>query len=179
MKIAFCCLFLLTLSTAAYCGRISKIELNDGSIIEAEIVSLDKGVYTLNSASLGRFKIDMSKIRRIGFDATPIPVAENPPVENPNALKTNASTLPSYRAIKSEINRLKTELANDPNTMQTVAGLVLDPQFQEILKDPQISAAIKSQDIKALMENEKFLSILNNQKFREIEKELKEKGLEP
>lgn len=168
-KSALCCVLLLGLSTIAYCGQMSKIELNDGSVIEGEVISFDKGIYTVNTPSLGEVKIEVSKIRRIGIENTTPLAAINTPPE-----AANASTLPSSDAIKSEMNRISSKITNNPDIMQTMASLLLDPQFQEILKDPEIADAVKSQNIKALMENEKFLSILNNQKLREIQNKLKD-----
>jgi len=37
------------------CGQLSEIELNDGSVVRGEVLSLDEAHCTLRSESLGRF----------------------------------------------------------------------------------------------------------------------------
>jgi len=148
---------------------MSKIELNDGSIVEGEITSLHKGIYTVKTGGLSEVKIDINRIRTITAEDTPS-------VESVNMSQqiANPSALPSNDAIKSEMDRIKPKITNNPDMMQTVAGLLLDPEFQRALKDPEIVDAVKSQNIKALMTNEKFLKLMNNQKLREIQNKLKD-----
>ncbi len=167
-KSILCCLFLLGLSAIGYCGQISRIELTDGSIIQGEIVSLDKGIYTVSTAGSSEVKVEMGKIRKIVTEETSPAVATgtSPQTANP-------ATSPSSGDIKSEMEQAKSKIASNPAILQIIPAIILDPQFQEILKDPEIATAIKSQNIKALMENKKFLSILNNPKFRKIQEKLK------
>ncbi|MGD0336749.1 MAG: hypothetical protein ABSB18_06590 [Candidatus Omnitrophota bacterium] len=163
-----CCVLFLALCSIAYCAVISRIELTDGSVIEAEVISFEKGTYTVRASSLGEIKIGASKIRTITTrNTTPVAQANMP--QGPG----NAQVLPSGDMIKSQTEKLKERMMNDPEAMKSVTALLLDPQFQGLLNDPEISGAVKSQDIKALMQNEKFLSILNNQKFQEMQNKLK------
>lgn len=155
------CLFILVLSVIAYGAQKTKIELTDGSIIEAEVVSLSGGVYTLNTDSLGQIKIDASKIKKLS-------------TLNTGAMPSvNLSDI-SNTAVKSQIDTMKTAMVNDPQTMEIIAGLLVDPQFQELLKDPEIVNALNSGNIQALMSNAKFMSITSHPKLGEIRNKLKE-----
>lgn len=160
-KIALCCLFLLGLKGFAYCGQISKIELSDGSVIQAEVVSLEKGTYTLHTNSLGEVKIPASEIRKIGM-----------PNLTPDSVVNNSE--PSNSTPKSKTGQLKTSITNNPEIMATMVGMLSDPQFQEILKDPEIMNAVKTENVKALQANEKFMRVINHPKIKEIEGKLKE-----
>ena len=170
-KYILCGLLVLGLTITAYCGQQSKIELNDGSIVEAEVLSLDNGVYSVNSAGLGALKIDSSKVRSIRTENMNPPASLSSPQQS-----IDQTTAPSQEEMKSELERVKTKITNDPDTMKSVNGLLLDPQFQELLKDPAVVNAAKNQDFKALMQNQKFLNIINNQKIQEIEKKVQGQG---
>ncbi len=161
---------LFGLAGIAYCGNISKVELGDGSVIQGEIVSLNNGVYTVKTASLGEIKVEASKVRNIGISYgsasllnTQGPAAIGSPQEVPED------------AFKSQVSRIQNTMASDPAIMQKVSGLAADPQFQELLKDPDILNAAKSGDIKSLMNNQKLLGIANNPKIQEIKGDIEQK----
>ncbi len=161
MKILFlCCLFVLGFSAVAYCGQMSNIELNDGSIIKAEVIGFENGIYTLNTAGFGQIKIDAGKIRKIES------------LNSSNLQQADLSGL-SNTNVKSEVDRLKTKMMADPEISKTIMGLTSDAQFQEILKDPAIVSAVNSGDIQTLMSNQKFMNIVNNPKIEEIRNKIK------
>ncbi len=162
-------MFFLGISSLIYPDQItSKIELSDGSVIEGEIISLNNGVYGVNTESLGKVEISASKVRRIATKDTGV----NLPAEN-TPPTTETQSLPSNENLGAEMQRMQSKLAQDPEAMKTVAGMLFDPQFQEILKDPAIVSAVKAQDIKTLMQNEKFMSLMDNQSIQELQGRLK------
>ncbi|MFA5005462.1 MAG: hypothetical protein WC561_05020 [Candidatus Omnitrophota bacterium] len=146
---------------------ISKIELNDGSVIEGEVTSLNNGIYSINTESLGQVEIDASKIRHIAFKNSATPAGNFTPAKPiPEAV--------SDKTIGSEMQRMQSKIAQDPESMKTVAGMLSDPQFNELLKDPAIVEAVKAQDIKTLMQNEKFMGLTDNQNILKLRDQLKE-----
>ena len=164
-RVFICCLFLLSLSVAGFCGQVSRFELIDGSIIEGEITSFQNGVYTLKTQTQGVIKLEFLKIKKIETsDKISAPV------------KIEAPSQPNVNIDKSEIDQLSQKIMSNPDTMKAVSELVSDPQFQEIMKDPDIMNAAKLQDINALMSNEKFMSLINNPKIRQIGNMLNEKN---
>ncbi len=144
----------LAIPSAAICGQLSRIELTDGNIINAEVVSFNNDTYVLNSPSLGQFQINASKIRKI---------------EANNPIAQGAPDASSIELIKSKMDTLQTNITNDPAIMKIIAGLLTDPQFEEVLKDPEVVRAAKSKDINALVGNEKLLDLVNHPKVKEIE----------
>ncbi len=128
--------FLLTLSSIAYCGQISRIQLSDGSVINGEIISYADGSYTVNTSAAGEVKIKAANISRIEPAATA-------------AADTNTDKMNAYA---------KSAMSN-PETAAAVTKLSADPQVQELARDPQIAQAAKSGDIQALMKNEKFMGV--------------------
>ena len=80
---------------------------------------------------------------------------------------------PSVVDMSLQTKEMQQKMASDPEIMQIVAGLMFDPQFQELMKDPEIVAAVRSQNVQALLRNEKFLGLMNNQKLQEIMEKVK------
>ncbi|MDD5155994.1 MAG: hypothetical protein PHF11_05905 [Candidatus Omnitrophica bacterium] len=167
-RLVICCALMVGINAIAYCAQKSRIELIDGTVIQGEIISLDKGVYTVNTGSLGAIKIDMSKIRRIETKDIASAAAKTP------SQAASVSAPEANEAIRTEMDRVKSKITSDPELMKSLAGLAQDQQFQDVLKDPEISNALKSHDIRTLMKNEKFTGILNNRKLQEIQSRIKD-----
>ena len=130
-----------------YGGEIRMIELNDGSLIYGEIVSLKDGVYTINTMSLGSIQIEESKIRVIRFKS-------------------------DGQAAKEQIQAMQKLMLNDKEIINMIASLKDDPDVQEILKDPNLMKAINSGDLETLVSNPKFLKLLANPKILNIKKKV-------
>jgi len=160
MRILLCLAFLL-FTTTSYSEETSRIELNDGNIITAKIISLANGVYTLDAGSLGKINIEASKVRRIETGNTANTATTNTPG------KTNPD-------IQSQMDAYKTKMMNNPDVLRIANELTTDPQFQEIMKDPQIVSAASSGDMQTLMSNPKFMSVINHPKIEEIREKIKE-----
>ncbi|MFH0856057.1 MAG: hypothetical protein V1869_06110 [Candidatus Omnitrophota bacterium] len=159
-KTVICFALISGFALIAYGGQISRIELNDGSVIEGEVVSLDNGAYILNSGSLGKIRVEATRVKRIEAKTqNPDPAGNLPPAMDQDL-------------IKSEINQTRKQIVDNPEIMRIVNELANDPDFQEAMKDPGIVKAAKSQDVKALISNEKFMNLIKNAKIKEIENKL-------
>lgn len=154
-------MFSLVLSSAAYCGQSSRIELTDGSVINGEIVSLSNGTYTVNTGTLGEVKLEASKISQIK-------TANSPAFNIPSGIPGQAQTFTA-----PNIESYKQKLMSDPGNAAVVKGLVANPRIQEIAKDPQIEQAVKAGDMQALMNNPKFMEMVNSPEMQEGIKKLK------
>lgn len=159
-KILLCSIFLLGLSVTAYCGQ--RIELIDGNVIHANVISFMNGIYTLDAGSLGQIKIDASKIKTITM------------VKQNSIPESNTQNLPDASSTQSETARLKDKIASNPEMMGLVAEMARDPQFQELVQDPAIAEALRTQNMNALMSNPKFMAILNDPKIQEIQNKVME-----
>ena len=153
MKFALIMVMLLAfpLSGSLLAGEIKEIELNDGSVITGEVVSLINGVYSIRTGSLGTLKIDDAKIRAIRPRSTP-------------------SSRPSGPS--SESISLQDKMMSDQAVMSMIQSLKDDPQFMKILEDPEIMNAVSSGDTAALMANPKFLQLLHNPTVQNIQQKV-------
>lgn len=129
--------------------EVREIELNDGSVIIGEIVSLDEEFYTIRSMGLGTVRIERFKIRTI----RPKPATESG---------------------RGQMNAIKQRMMNDDEIRAILVAIESDPEFKEIFEDPEIMNGVLSEDITGLMSNPKFLKLLDNPKIRKIMKKLEE-----
>lgn len=143
-------LFVLSISTqAALAGEIREIELNDGSVITGEVLSLANGTYTIKSDSLGTVKIEERKIRAIRS-------------------RTWAQSKGDTQA-----NSLTDRMMNDKEIMSIIQGLQNDADFQKILADPEIVKAVESNDLTTLLSKPEFLKLLDKTAVKEIQEKVK------
>lgn len=151
-------LFILSLHLAAgvaAAGDLREIELNDGSVITGEVVSLSGGVYSIKTGSLGTLSIDESKVRSIR--------SKNPGDASPGATVSNM-----------ELQGLQERMLRDEEIMSMIKSLQNDPDFQKILQDPETMRAVKAGDIPALMANPEFTKLLENSKVKDIQRKVGE-----
>ena len=139
----------------AYAGEMKELELNDGTVITGEIVSLDDGVYTVKSESLGTIKLAESRVRTIRTKGSPKGSGEQ------NASQQNADA-------NAQAQALQQKMMNDKEIMDKIRSLENDPEFQKILEDPEVMRAVNSGDVAALMANPQFLKLMNNRTVQEI-----------
>lgn len=156
MKRIISCLFFLGISLVAYCGNLSRIVLTDGSVIQAEVVSYENGVYTLRAGSLGEIKLEEAKIRKVEVIDSNIKPSD----------KVSEAT--NIEAIRAEAEKLRPKITGNRDIMNTVEGLRNDPQFQDTMNDPEILNAVESDDYLTLMTNEKFKKLMEHPKVKEI-----------
>jgi len=133
------------------------IELKDGSRIEGEIQSINDGVYTVLSPSIGTVHVAQSNIVRIVYGG-----------DVPNAPNSPSKSSTHDDAVTGEIQQLQARLAQDPATMQSIMSLQSDPQIQAILSDHAIVKAIQEGDYISLLGNAKIQALENNEHLKQL-----------
>ena len=133
------------------------IELADGSRIQGEIQSIEDGVYTVLSPSLGVVHVEQSNIVRIVYSGGA-------------SDRTDASDRSPARDDETtrEILQLQESLAQDAEAMAAIISLQSDPQIQAILTDPAIAQAIQDGDYASLLGNPKIQALENNAKVKQL-----------
>ena len=136
------------------------IELKDGSRIKGEIQSIENGVYTVLSPSIGTVHVAQSNIVRIVYSGD---------VSNaPNAVSSSNKSSAHDDATAHNIQQLQAGLAQDPATMQSIMSLQSDPQIQAILSDPAIVKAIQEGDYMSLLGNAKIQALESNEHLKQL-----------
>jgi len=158
MKHFTLCLFLVMLALSfrnVAAGESKVIELNDGTVIVGTVQSLSKGVYTIQSDSLGTTRIEASKIRAI-HDKSP-----------------GSGAGPGGGTSTGDVQSLQNKMLSDKAILGLIQTLQDDPDFKKVLEDPEIMKAVNAGDVDALAANPRFMKLLNNATVKEIEGKVK------
>lgn len=140
-------LILVFISSSAYAAKIQHVKLNDGSVMNVEVISLQNGVYTFKSQSLGEFKVNAKQVQSISSLSMPKSQAN---VSNQN------------------LKQIQTQILSKPGSKELITGLQNDPDMQAVLSDPEVMKAIQNHDYTALANNPKFKKLMNNPAIKQI-----------
>ena len=142
------CLLLFFSLTAgrASAGAIQQVELDDGSVIYGEIISMEGNILLMKSDALGTVKIDASKIRNM-------------------RMKLGSG------GEGAGIRDLRQSLMNDPKILEKIFSLQDDPEVQAILQDPALMKFLDSGDMETLLSDPKVMKLLSNPIIQDILKQ--------
>ena len=143
---------LIALSTSSFAAEVREIELNDGSVVTGEVVSLSNGVYTVRTGSLGTITIEESRVRSIRQKGAAAPSSD----------------------VSAEARSLQERMVKDQEIMSMIESLRTDPEFQKILQDPEVMKAVNAGDIAALTANPAFMKLLQNSTVQNIKNKVGE-----
>ncbi len=151
------CLAAALLGVASGVLASPTIDLKDGSRIEGEIQSMQNGVYTVLSPSIGTVHVAQSNIVRIVYSG-----------DVSNAADSSGKSSARDDALTRDVQQLQTRLAQDPASLQSITSLQSDPQIQAILSDPAILKAIQEGDYVSLLGNPKIQALENNEQVKQL-----------
>ena len=155
-------LFLWLVSSASHAGVVSQIQLLDGSLIQAEIISFSNGVYKLRSESLGTLSIAEDRVQSIHPNLPQIPGIPN---------KLQATDPP----IGQKVQGLQQKLISDPKTMEMLLDLQSDPSMSSVLNDKELMRAIQQGNISKVIKNQKILKLMKSKALGKVIQRGKEK----
>lgn len=141
-------LIALSLARPAVAAEASTITLRDGSAITAEILSLNDGVYTVRSQTLGTVTLRQEDVRSVSSEAA----AQAP----------------------SQLDAIEQRMTSDPETMSTISALQDSPEMKALLEDPEVLDALKSGNIQGLLSNPKLARLAADPRIQEITKKYAE-----
>jgi hypothetical protein len=148
----FGCLVLVALAnTSLFAGELQSITLHDGSTVNAEVLSLNKGGYRLKSPTLGNVTVNAGDVRTI----QPIRDASAP-------TKNNQTRLPA------DIEQIQSSLLANGDTVNLIMALQNNASVKAVLADTDIMAAIQREDYEFLANNPKIKKLMNNAEIKQI-----------
>ena len=143
------------MSETASANDMKDIRLNDGSALRATVLSLNNGVYTLRSDSLGTLRIQASRIVSITHSA-----------------KESSGQI-SGSDVRANMEQVTLQLMNDPKILQRIMSLQDDPQFRSILKNPKVMGLISNGDYQNLSNHPKLKELMRHPAVQEIKKNMR------
>jgi len=124
------------------------IELKDGSRIQASIILLSNGVYTIRSDALGQIKLDESQVEAIY-----------------SAGSSNKPAAPTDLSLEN----IQSTILGDQSLMGSILNLQDDPDVRAVLNDPEVMNAVRRMDLELLRNHPKIKRLMNNSKVKEIQ----------
>ena len=148
----------------AYGGTLREVELIDGSIIRAEVLSMDGKTYRLRSDALGTVEMPEYQIKAIRSPDESLVRQQTAaePTFSPSAAPL-ATPAPTPSA-----DDLQQALSQNPAAMNKIISLQNDPLMQQILRDENTMRAVQAGDLGALMNDPKVRALMNHPTVREL-----------
>ncbi|MFP5211740.1 MAG: hypothetical protein ACLGPL_00015 [Acidobacteriota bacterium] len=157
-RIVLVLFFVLALQVSnGFCASSDKIELTDGSVINGEILSFDGRKYRIQTPSMGVIEVDKSNMSAIRSQDGKAIVSATP-----------AKPSGAAPAASSDIDTIKQMILSDPDTLEKIATLRNDPDFQAVLQDPNLLRSIQAGDVSALTADPRFMRLFNNSVVQDI-----------
>ncbi len=133
-------------------AEMQQVILQDGSQVNAEVLSLNNGVYTLKSPALGQFTVNARQIRTIQTIRGTMPQSQTPG-------PTDA---------KIDMEQIQSSLLANGDTVKIIMDLQNDPAVKAILADRDIMAAIQRGDYTSLANNPKIKKLMGKAEIKQI-----------
>jgi hypothetical protein len=160
-KIIYSGVMIVTLLFAAhvFAGDAATIYLNDGSVLAGEIISLNNGVYTIQTDSMGLININQSKISAVDF-------------KSHSGISASDSKGTGNRATMEQASDVSKKIMADEEIMEMIMELQDDPDFKAVLNDPEMMNAINTGNIEVLLSNPEFVKLMNKAEVEAINRKL-------
>lgn len=130
------------------------ITLTDGTRLTGKVLSMNNGVYTIDSSSLGRVKVKSSQVASISTGSGPA---------------SNQSATNEFSSMQQQtFQSLQSAISNDQSAMAEIMKLQDDPLMQSILADQEIMNAVSRGDYGSLAENPKIQRLMNHKSVKSI-----------
>jgi len=148
---------------------VREIELTDGSLIRAEVVSMSQGVYRLRSDLLGEIEVPEQRIRVI---RSPAAEAATPKMDGEPGVESYAPGAAfSPPAPTPSAAELQQRLQQDPRALEKILSLQNDPLVQSILGDAGTMRALEAGDIGTLLNDPKIRALMSHPTVQELSHE--------
>lgn len=149
-------------AVAVFCGSASaaNVVLKDGTVIHGEIESLQNGVYTVRTDSLGTVRVRQKQVRSI--DESGGAAKSAPAASSTEGASSRGAELQSIR------QGVRSTLARDPQLMQLLLSLQNDPQMRAVLGDPGLMGEIAAGDYTALQNDPKMIALMHDSAVQAI-----------
>lgn len=166
LRLFFFTLVFCGLPFLAYGGTVREVELIDGSIIRAAVLSMDGKMYQLRSDALGTIEVPEYRVKAVRSPRESTESsAHSQPAPDPTFLPTTPSATPA--PIPSP-NELQQTLSQNPAAMSKIIALQNDPLMQQVLGDENTMRAVQAGDLGALMNDPKIRALMNHPTIREL-----------
>ena len=148
-------LFLWIVPSSSHAGVRSQVQLLDGTLIQAEIISFSNGVYKLRSESLGTISVAEDRVQSIRPNKSQIS-------GTPAQLET------ADPPVGQKVQGLQQKLTSDPKTMEMLLDLRKDPSMIGVLNDKDLMRAIQQGNLSTVIKNPKIQKLMKSKTVGDV-----------
>jgi len=148
-------LFLWIVPSSSHAGVRSQVQLLDGTLIQAEIISFSNGVYKLRSESLGTISVAEDRVQSIRPNKSQIS-------GTPAQLET------ADPPVGQKVQGLQQKLTSDPKTMEMLLDLGNDPSMIGVLNDKDLMRAIQQGNLSTVIKNPKIQKLMKSKAVGDV-----------
>ena len=172
LLLTLCCL------TPAYGDSLREVELIDGSVIRAQVLSMDGKTYRLRSETLGEVNIPEYRVKAIRMPETKSEAFQQhntatstqqfQPETEPVITNTNPTPPNSPPTVIPSAGDLQQAFSQDPAVMSKILSLQDDPLMQDILGDEHLMQAVHSGNLGELINDPKIRALMSHPTVRDL-----------
>ncbi len=143
-------LTILILSTYTASAEPRIIRLRDGSTIKGEVLSLNRGVYTIKTTQMGTIQVQESYVLSIASD------------------QKNSTSSRGKNSSNEQIRQWQEAILNNPQVMQDIQNLMQNEEVMRLLADPALRNAVMRGDTDGLRNNPKINQLIQNPDMKKL-----------
>ena len=172
LLLTLCCL------TPAYGDSLREVELIDGSVIRAQVLSMDGKTYRLRSETLGEIEVPEYRVKAIRTPhaqntspqqhATITPDVQSQNETTPIVTDTAPTLSNSPPTAIPSAGDLQQAFSQDPAAMSKILSLQDDPLMQDILRDEHLMQAVHSGKLGELINDPKIRALMSHPTVRDL-----------
>ncbi|MFC1510159.1 hypothetical protein ACFL49_00675 [Candidatus Omnitrophota bacterium] len=168
MKKIFLLLLISLIASPLFAENIKTIQLNDGSLIKGEILSLDEDVYTVETSTFGTLEIKDADIASISS------ISQIQQQQTTSAATTQS--LPSGNQLMQQAQQLQGSMMADPEVMTEMQNLMSNPEVMEILTDESFINSLMTNP-EMMLENDKLKVLMASPQIQALMQKVQQKQL--
>jgi hypothetical protein len=151
----------------AFAEELKKFALKDGSVIRGELISFDKGMYTVKSENLGQLLLSENNVVSVVNESL-VPVVQ----AAPQAAVAPQAAAAGTGGFSSQVSAMQNQIMSNPQTMQAIQLMAEDPEIMSLISDPafvqQLTAALSGNNIEGVASDPRIQKLMANPKMQAL-----------
>ena len=158
-------IFSLLFPVSLFAAHNQKIVLKDKSVIYGQVIGMQSGVYTIQTSSFGKIKLDSDKIESISNNTkkTCRPIQTIDRTERRNLGNQSSNTMP-----QEQINSTVRSKMSDGKFLNNLMDLSGNSDLNSVMSDPEVMKAISNNNYDYLMHNDKMKQLMNSPEIKDL-----------
>ncbi len=144
------------------------ITLKDGSMIVGELISFQGGVYTVQTANLGRLQLQEADVVAMVNQGAHVGNRHRDDDDGDNDHQDRGN----HGNYTNQVNAIQNQIASNPQLMNSIVALAEDPEIAAIVSDPallsKLNGVLSGQNMDAAAQDPAIQRLMANPKIQAI-----------